>query len=263
MSKNTEIECLQSVFDAGISVWTEQTKEAERIITLFESLHPNPKKTEFPDFIGDNGFVEHFQITATKETSSGSAQCKLQGKMNRELEKFRDAVTEQGEEKVVYSKYVSLHIPKSSYLFVKDSFQKNWMKHIDSFQNHKSCHELSFRMFMIDARNIVSIAMSEEVPVTIQIKDRIEPIHIHGYQLLADKEMMRWVYRNSNNINYVVFVTMDRCDVIPVERLPILSNSLPYNFKIYETFGILTNGGVGFKLPNLCNETEDKQNDSN
>ena len=75
--------------------------------------------------------------------------------------------------------------------------------------------------------------------------------------------MMRWIYQNSNNINYVVFVTMDRCDVIPVEGLPILSNSLPYNFKIYELPGILTNGGISYKLPNRCNETEDKQNDSN
>ena len=38
----------------------------------FQNAEANPEKSMFPDFIFEDGFIEHFQVTSTKETRNGS-----------------------------------------------------------------------------------------------------------------------------------------------------------------------------------------------
>lgn len=260
MSKETEKECLNFLQSSDLYIWTQTIEEASMVIDFLNSLRPNPEENDFPDFIGSDGFVEHFQITGSRETNAGSAQCKIQGNMRNKFKKFHDAVTNSGEVNKFYSFSISEYIPKSSHVYVKRSIQRNWNNHICSFLKYVS--DVQFRMFMLDARNIVSLAMVEEIPISVQILTQVNPIHISDYWLLADKDMMQWIFKNAKGINYIIFINIARCDVIPVKHLPILASSLPYNVKIYETPGILTNSGISFNLSNN-QESGDKKDEEN
>ena len=43
-------------------------EDCDRIEKMILSAVPNPRSSEFPDFICDGGFIEHFQISSGKTT---------------------------------------------------------------------------------------------------------------------------------------------------------------------------------------------------
>ena len=49
-------------------------KDDKLFLGILEKAEPNPQKNEFPDFIFDGGFIEHFQVSAANETRKGRAQ---------------------------------------------------------------------------------------------------------------------------------------------------------------------------------------------
>ena len=51
---------------------TLSEKELNAIRYIFQTSIPNPNSSEFPDFIFENGFIEHFQVTSAKETKKGA-----------------------------------------------------------------------------------------------------------------------------------------------------------------------------------------------
>ena len=46
--------------------------ELDSIRRIFQTAIPNTKPSQFPDFIFENGFIEHFQVTSAKETKKGA-----------------------------------------------------------------------------------------------------------------------------------------------------------------------------------------------
>ena len=47
-------------------------KDRDLIKDIFEKAKPNENLNAFPDFIFDNGFIEHFQVTSSAEGRKGS-----------------------------------------------------------------------------------------------------------------------------------------------------------------------------------------------
>lgn len=47
-------------------------KERGIIVDTLFRAEQNPQKSEFPDFIFEDGFIEHFSVSASKETKKGS-----------------------------------------------------------------------------------------------------------------------------------------------------------------------------------------------
>lgn len=43
-------------------------EDVKEIVNILRKWEPNRKPSEFPDFVFDNGFIEHFQITSSLET---------------------------------------------------------------------------------------------------------------------------------------------------------------------------------------------------
>ncbi|UHP11155.1 hypothetical protein LAX80_005075 [Listeria marthii] len=46
------------------------------ISKILETALPNNKSSDFPDFIFEKGFIEHFQVTSSKETRKGAEHIK-------------------------------------------------------------------------------------------------------------------------------------------------------------------------------------------
>ena len=42
-------------------------RDWRKVAAIFERAKPNPETSKFPDFVFEDGFIEHFQITASKE----------------------------------------------------------------------------------------------------------------------------------------------------------------------------------------------------
>lgn len=48
-------------------------EKIEDIVSDIMSAKPNRHANDFPDFVFEGGFIEHFQVTAAKETTKGSS----------------------------------------------------------------------------------------------------------------------------------------------------------------------------------------------
>ena len=60
--------------------------ERKEIIEIINEAKPNPSSSEFPDFIFNDGFIEHFQVTSSKVTKKGSTHTKKESEFNRKVE---------------------------------------------------------------------------------------------------------------------------------------------------------------------------------
>ena len=61
-------------------------EDCDRIEKMILSAVPNPRSSEFPDFICDGGFIEHFQISSGKTTKKGSLHKQNEAKFNNDYE---------------------------------------------------------------------------------------------------------------------------------------------------------------------------------
>ena len=70
----------QECFDIVKSALTSQTnicygmtlEEERELQSIWNLAKPNPNTSLFPDFIIENGFIEHFQVTSSKQNRHGA-----------------------------------------------------------------------------------------------------------------------------------------------------------------------------------------------
>ena len=188
-------ECLGCIND-----WPQ---ELFAVINLIMNVIENPQNNDFPDFIGENGFIEHFEVTSSKTTNSGS-------KMKREEAYFRNSDLQH----IVYSKH--------SHEGFIESFKKIWQNHIDSLNDKKI--KANVGIFMVeykDASMIVDIQKS-------QLYNRNQFIYPQDviYTISKDKDLLNYIYDFRDKIQYVVFVNEDWrfkinfCELIDVNNIP-------------------------------------------
>ena len=67
--------------------------DIQEIFNALVSAKPNPESNKFPDFLFENGFIEHFQVTSSIENKSGSKKAEFEAMFKREIkseqEEFR------------------------------------------------------------------------------------------------------------------------------------------------------------------------------
>ena len=73
MRGEKEINCLTRVKqNLGRNSVHYFCSDPQKIIRILKSARPNPAQSNFPDFLFENGFIEHFQITASRETKTST-----------------------------------------------------------------------------------------------------------------------------------------------------------------------------------------------
>ena len=90
--RQNEIDCLNKVKDAfkrSKFIKNEFDNSDHAIMeTILESSRHNQEHNNFPDFFFDGGIIEHFEVTASDETSNGS-KYRIQSSTNRkETQKY-------------------------------------------------------------------------------------------------------------------------------------------------------------------------------
>ena len=146
MSKSNEENCLNNFKKYILS-------NNNFFLSYFLSLKENPEKSQFPDFLFDGGFIEHFQVSAANENKKGSAynialnRFEKSRKLAFEKEKteFLQSPPRNNKLKDTYDIKVVSHemeSPQYSYHGFVQSFKRNFEKHIKSLQKYAGEKEI-------------------------------------------------------------------------------------------------------------------------
>lgn len=119
----------------------------------FQRAKPNSACSEFPDFLFDDGFIEHFQITSTAENRNGSEFRKEQNIFHKKCEENIEAKTctphPPAGTFVLESCHMTMETPESSYNNFRKSFDRNWSHHIDSRKTYVPSGKCIFLIEMV------------------------------------------------------------------------------------------------------------------
>lgn len=177
-------------------------------IDILMTVKENPNNNNFPDFVCDNGFIEHFEITSSKTTNNGSTM------------KQEEAIFENSDmTHIVYSSH--------SHDDFVISFKKIWNKHIRSFNKHDGNKNVG--IFMVEYTDSSMIVDAKESQLYNRTKPRFPQDVV--YMISKDVKLLNYILGYKNQIHYVIFVHENWmfqevfCEIIEVNSIPnILDN---------------------------------------
>lgn len=193
--------------------------EDEDIIkTAFKEAVPNPELNDFPDFIYSNGFIEHFQVTSSKENRKGSTMMREENDIARDFQNRAKVALEDNNVDEVSIKFIETPIyshKSHSYIYFIDSFKRNFSNHMDSLNEYDGPKEN--KIFLIEYTD-ATLRMSKRYPEDLMMGVSYGDLFVRenlAYRLSRDIEMLRYIYDQRNLVDYVMFVNDDSfCGII-------------------------------------------------
>lgn len=232
-------------------------EEVEELNQILNATKANEELSKFPDFTFDNGFIEHFQITSSKEeTGKGSEHIKeinnFECKVRKEKLKIQD-------DKNFTSKHWIMKYPEHRHEYLVNSFMKNWNSHFESFQKYEGKREIA--IFMVQYSDM-ALEMYENVYEYwidgMSNGDLREPEILDCYRITRDKEILEYMYEFKEKIKYVIFIYGEKCEIIKLENIPYILKLIPWNYAIASKINAMLTSSL-YKLPNI--EIGDKINE--
>lgn len=201
------------------SVWYF-CEDRQKIASILKNAEPNPAPSEFPDFLFETGFIEQFQITASKETKKGALHRKEQERFYKEAEQRLQAMREELEQAPPANKLTRescyMKAPEFSYEMYEQSFRRNWQNHIDSLEKYTGCREVG--IFLISYQGPLFRAIQQDE-------------FLGFYQLNQDARMLRYIRQYQDKLSHVIFEDGQHCEVIELEKIPALIQRVPQNIQ--------------------------------
>lgn len=231
----------------------------EDIVEVFQAINTskeNVKLSEFPDFIFEKGFIEHFEITSSKESRKGSAreidQFRFNKKIMLEIEEFNKSCNDMKAGEIKSKSWIRKDVPHS-YENLKESFKNNLTKHISSADNYSG--EKDLKIYLVEYGDF-GIEMCEDIDSNPNYfaKNKRKPDYCWNYRLSKDKNMLRYIYNYKDKINYIIMNYHDYCEIIKVASIPSIIKYMPYDYIITDRVNIIkssrVNSRVGFNINN-------------
>ncbi|MCI8565729.1 MAG: hypothetical protein HFH61_04860 [Lachnospiraceae bacterium] len=224
-------ECHKSYF--GLE--ENNREEFESVLRVAQA---NLDASRFPDFIFENGFIEHFQVTSSPTTRRGATHTRKESEFHRTV----DIETKEIESEwngtpsfdKVRSKSWAFSNPIHSYEFLSDSFRSNWQHHMESYKKYTGSKQIG--IFMVEYPEI-ALTMRENVYHDwidgMSQGDMREQEKFKEYRLSRDKKLLEYIYQFKNEIQYVIFLNQVRVEVIRTENILYLIKLLPWDYVIY------------------------------
>lgn len=211
--------------------------DREEFESVLRVAQPNPDASLFPDFIFENGFIEHFQVTSSSVTKKGAMHTRKESEFRCMVaNKAKKVISEWNETPsfdAVRSKSWAFTNPTHSYESLVDSFKRNWEHHMESYGKYTGSRQIG--MFMIEYPEN-ALAMFENVYQGwisgMTQGDIREPEQFNEYRLSRDKNLLQYVYQFKEAIKYVIFWNCARIEVVRTENIPYLLKLLPWNYTI-------------------------------
>lgn len=236
----------------GIS--REDTDELEN---MFKIVKPNENSNDFPDFVFENGFIEHFQITSSKQSNKkGAEHIKNKSVYSARLEKSFERYMTSEYQGIMHSDF---RYGAHSYEWLKESFKMNWENHINSLEKYETEYKTGiFMVQYIDG----ALLMAEDIYGPSGVDGFSMPIraqqYFEDYQLSRDKELLTYLQGFKDKIKYVFFVNYSGVEFISLEHIDSMIKLLPWDFLIDSGYGMTeTNMFAKITIPDIESENND------
>lgn len=194
---------------------------------------PNPSTSNFPDFIFDEGFIEHFQVTSAKETAKGDKHKIIESK----FETNSQAKFKQIKQEFLSSAFcpgtfstnvLKMESPEYSYEYFLCSFKRNFESHIKSMNKYNGNSSISiFLVEFIGGR------------ITVLRNKKFYKF----YKIEYDKNLLSYLHEFKDKLKYLICFWGDTqgdlngelsCEIIDMSRVPELLKKAPQNI----SFGV-------------------------
>lgn len=220
-------ECRKSYF----GLLEHDREEFESVLRIAQA---NPNASCFPDFIFENGFIEHFQVTSSLENRKGATHTKKEREFYRTIESKKEEWNKTPSYNEVRSESWVFPNPVHTYEFLSKSFEHNWQHHLKSYKKYNGSKEIG--IFMVEYPEF-ALAMCENIYQDwidgMSQGDMREQEEFKEYRLSRDKNLLEYIYRFKDEIKYVIFVNPARFEVICTKNIPYLKKLLPWEYSIY------------------------------
>lgn len=191
-------------------------KDIDIIRQIFHTAKPNSHLSEFPDFIFENGFIEHFQVTSAKETKKGSKSAEASASFEKECESANEemlkTLMQSHEVNQFYTHQMEMDCPECSYEYYEKSFKKNFEHHIESLERYTGAKNVG--IFLIEQSGS---------PITIWKDNKSADF----YHLQMDASLLDYLYQYKDKVQYVLLCHQEFCDIISLKDIPIIKSKIP------------------------------------
>lgn len=221
MERKNETECIENILELySKAVFDNVGKTAFHAI--FDTVKPNNRVNDFPDFFFEGGVLEHFEVSAGKEGRKGSSfkigQAKSQREDNKETEEANKVFMES--ERHPQTCYVLSQTHKYenfSYQCFLESLKKNLESHIRSFLKSGAV-----------GKAVVFVIENQSGQLTVWKDGRFI-----GFQCLAqDRGALEILREAAGKVRYVFYVSADRLECIDLSKIEGLIKSAPSGLDI-------------------------------
>ena len=210
---------------------------------FLDDARPNKHMSEFPDFIFERGFIEHFQTTSAKETSKGDKQKISESQFEKESQESfekekREFLGSKPCPGTFSTKVLEMENPEYSYENFVDSFKRNFEHHIRSLEKY-------------DGDKSVGIFLVEHTGARITVLQN--GIFYRFYKIEYDKDLLLYLNGFEDKLKYLICFWGDTqgdwngemsCEVIEMKNVPELLKNVPQDV----TFGVGRNRNLRLKL---------------
>ncbi len=191
-----------------------------------DGARQNDNLSEFPDFIFERGFIEHFQVTSAKETSKGDKhriseaqfEKESQEEFGKKQREFLGSIPNPG---TLFTKVLEMASPEYSYKNYVESFKRNFEHHIRSMNKY-------------DGDKSVGIFLLEYTGARITVMQKGKPFQF--YKIAYDKELLSYLSCFGDKIKYLICFWGDTqgdlngemsCEIVEMSKVPDMLNNVP------------------------------------
>lgn len=177
---------------------------------------PNQKSNEFPDFLFENGFIEHFSVTSSADGRKGAKQTKESALFRKKSEKSFLNNLDKSEEKTLTSSSFSRPSEKHTHLNIVESIKKHWLSHIKSYAKTTPSKHSIFLLEYVDV-NIETAIIKEDILAKVY----------DSYRISVDKDLLEWIYTFKEKIKYLILYNPFSIEVIRIDQIPNIIDNIP------------------------------------
>lgn len=242
-------------------------KDRDEFENILRIAQPNAEASKFPDFVFENGFIEHFQITSSLLTRKGATHTKKEREFFRKVDVEKNKIECEWNQTPsfdrVRSASWSCSNPTHSHKFLINSFKNNWEHHMKSYKKYTGLKEIG--IFMVEYPEF-ALAMHENVYHNwidgMSHGDMREQETFKDYRLSRDKTLLEYIYEFRDSIKYVIFVNYKRFEVIQTKNIPYLISIIPWDYVIYPLHVITSSSLYNISVPGDLNQNEETNSPS-
>jgi len=217
-----------------------------------EATEANSDSNDFPDFLFPGGFIEHFQVTSSKETRKGSSHKVKENTFHNQNKKIEKSLSPNKPSVTNTMKY-----EHHSYSSLQSSFEKNWTKHLQSLKKYDG--DKTTGIFMVEYLDTMALSMAEKTLEGVDglICGDINPKQeiLHNYRLSRDALVQNFISNLSDKIRYVIFVTSENVEIIDLSNIDKLQTIMPYGYAIAPNLTYVTSRWLSINLVDEMTKT--------